>query len=90
MPIIDDGTVEGTEVFTGRLTSSQEQVMLINSTMNITILDDDKIGVRFDQVEYSVNEEDSVVTLRVRKEGRNEIPIDLIVSTEGGNATSKS
>ena len=89
VPIINDDTVEGAETFTAKLTSSQEQVLLVNSTINITILNDDKISIGYDQLEYLVNEEDGFVTLLVRKDGQNDIPVNFVASTEDGSATSK-
>ena len=88
VPIIDDNSVERGEVFRGVLSSSLEQVTLINSTINVTILDDDKVCIKFNQVEYKVSEEEGIVTLSLSKEGMNDIPIHITVSTEDGNATS--
>ena len=88
VPIIDDNSVERGEVFRGVLSSSLEQVTLINSTIDVTILDDDKVCIKFNQVEYKVSEEEGIVTLSLSKEGMNDIPIHITVSTEDGNATS--
>ena len=88
MPIIDDNSVERGELFRGVLSSSLEQVTLINSTIDVTILDDDKVCIKFNQVEYKVSEEEGIATLSLSKEGMNDIPIHITVSTEDGNATS--
>lgn len=90
VPIFNDDIVEGRETFTAKLTSSHEQVTLVNSSVTATILDDDKVSVKFNRLEYSVNEDESVAVLLVRKEGQNEIPIHITVSTEDGSAISKS
>ena len=90
VPIVNDHTVEGVETFKGLLSTSLEQVMLINSTVNVTILDDDNVCVKFDQLEYSASEEERITALQIRKEGLNDIPIHIIISTEDGSAVSKS
>ena len=89
VPIIDDDSVEGMETFTAKLTSSQEQLLLVNSSVDVTILDDDTVRMRLDQLEYSVFEEDRVAVLSVRKEGKNDIPIRVVVSTADGSAVGK-
>ena len=90
VPIMDDNSVEGAETFRGVLSTSLEQVMLINSTVNVTILDDDEVYIKFNQLEYRASEEESIATLWISKEGLNNIPIHITVSTEDGTATSKS
>ena len=90
VPIIDDNSVERGEVFRGVLSSSLEQVTLINSTIDVTILDDDKVCIKFNQVEYKASEEEGIATLLLSKEGMNDIPIHITVSTKDGNATSTS
>ena len=88
--IMDDNSVEGAEAFRGVLSTSLEQVTLFNSTINVTILDDDEVYIKFNQLEYKASEEESIVTLWIGKEGLNDIPIHITVSTEDGTATSKS
>ena len=90
VPIINDNSVESTEGFRGVLSTSLEQVTLVNSTINVTILDDDEVCIRFNQLEYRASEEEGTATLWVRKEGLNDIPIHVTVSAEDGTATSKS
>lgn len=90
VPIIDDNSVEGAETFRGVLSTSLESVMLINSTISVTILDDDEVCIKFNQVVYRVSEEEGIATLSVSKEGLNNIPIHIAISTEDGTAISKS
>ena len=90
MAIIDDNGVEGAEVFRVVLSTSLEQVTIINSTIDVIILDDDMVCIKFNQVEYRASEEEGVATLSLSKEGINDIPIHITVGTEDGNATSTS
>jgi hypothetical protein len=72
------------------LSTSLEQVTLINSTIDVIILDDDQVCIKFNQMEYKASEEESVATLWISKDGMNDIPIHITVSTEDGTAASKS
>lgn len=90
VPVMNDSSVERAEAFRGVLSTRLEHVTLINSTINVTILDDDEVCIKFNQLEYRASEEEGIATLWVRKEGLNDIPIHIAVSTEGGTATSES
>ena len=90
MAIINDNSVEGAEEFRGVLSTSLQQVTIINSTLNLTILDDDEVCIKFNLLEYRASEEDGIATVWIRKEGLNDVPIHVTVTTEDGTATSKS
>lgn len=48
------------------------------------------VYVRFNPVEYSVAENDGVVTLTVEKIGASGIPVNVTVTTQDINATGKT
>ncbi|XP_048580988.1 uncharacterized protein LOC116610723 isoform X2 [Nematostella vectensis] len=89
--IIKDGRVENDEIFQALLTTSNfAQIILENTTSNVTIKDGDKATIAFISTSYTSLEGNGLVTLQLSKTDNADIPLTVSVSTANLTAYTPS
>ena len=86
--IIDDSLVENTETFTLSLLTEDASVSLIQSSLSVMIIDNDKVMLALQETNYTVIE--SVGQLEVKFEFKGELERNITFSLESNDETASS
>ncbi|CAB3981091.1 tandem-95 repeat, partial [Paramuricea clavata] len=84
--ITNDNLIEIDEQFILRLSSDDNNVIINDNEMRITIVDNDVAAIRFEQSSYTVNEANDNVTLHILLTGNLGIPVSAEVQLNAQTA----